>query len=133
MTTSGCGHAFAMLISQQIQNCGKMWGLRLPYFGAGLALNPGARGGEFTPEAAAELLCSGHRRSPRNSPPTVLNTNCLELYVLAALRLLSSLFCVLLITRFSSCNSVGIRFPLGCLTLLWRLPPPHLLGAILPL
>ena len=58
-----------------------MWGLRLPYFGAGLALNlHHAAGVELTAEAAAELLCSGHHRSPHNSPPMVLHTNCQELY-----------------------------------------------------
>ena len=38
------------------------------------------RGEELTAEPAAELLCSCHHRSPRNSPPMVLHTNCLELY-----------------------------------------------------
>ena len=70
----------------------------------------------------------------------VLYTDCLKLYYLPCsllIVMLSWLFCVLLVTRLSPCPSAAIRFPLGCLTLLWRSAPPTfsvlfcLFGAIL--
>ena len=69
----------------------------------------------------------GPHSSPRNSTSLTLYTDCLELYwlpcaLLTIYALLTAL--LLLVTPLSPCRSAAIRFPLGCLTLLWRPAPP---------